>query len=209
MPAKHEQILKFTPPLCPQYFHIWRETIAYHVCSCEISWDFPWRLNNDIHSPQFSCETRGVVIKRSDFHTNYCVSRDVFPLRGWCWGKISSFSNLRWLFSSQLTCCKYSRHSKSNPIERSIFELVIYVKQTLKIHYQILEARVTSALSVVHVFFVNEEIPQNVLSRRRKKSTRKLQKLRLGILKIWLWYYYAKYWWRWACLSNQVRVKQI
>ena len=44
-----------------------------------------------------------------------------------------------------------------------IFELVIYVKQTLKIHYQILEARVTSALSVAHVSFVNEEIPQKWL----------------------------------------------
>ena len=40
------------------------------------------------------------------------------------------------------------KKNQSNPIERSIFELVIYVKQTLKIHYQILEARVTSALSV-------------------------------------------------------------
>ena len=64
-------------------------------------------------------------------------------------------------FQRQLT-----RHSKSNPIERLIFELVIYVKQTLKIHYQILEARVTSALSVAHVFFVNEEIPQKWLQMR-------------------------------------------
>ena len=58
------------------------------------------------------------------------------------------------------------KKNQSNPIERSIFELVIYVKQTLKIHYQILEARATSALSVVHVFFVNEEIPQKWLQMR-------------------------------------------
>ena len=58
------------------------------------------------------------------------------------------------------------KKNKSNPIERLIFELVIYVKQTLKIHYQILEARVTSALSVAHVFFVNEEIPQEWLQMR-------------------------------------------
>ena len=58
------------------------------------------------------------------------------------------------------------KKNQSNPIERSIFELVIYVKQTLKIHYQILEARVTSALSVAHVFFVNEEIPQKWLQMR-------------------------------------------
>ena len=55
------------------------------------------------------------------------------------------------------------KKNQSNPIERLIFELVIYVKQTLKIHYQILEARVTSALSVAHVFLVNEEIPQKWL----------------------------------------------
>ena len=42
--------------------------------------------------------------------------------------------------------------NQSNPIERLICELVIYVKHTLKIHYQILQARVTSALSVAHVF---------------------------------------------------------
>ena len=42
----------------------------------------------------------------------------------------------------------------------------MYVKQTLKIHYQILEARVTSALSVAHVFFVNEEIAQKWLQMR-------------------------------------------
>ena len=58
------------------------------------------------------------------------------------------------------------KKNQSNPIERSIFELVIYIKQTLKIHYQILEARVTSALSVAHVFFVNEEIPQKWLQMR-------------------------------------------
>ena len=51
-------------------------------------------------------------------------------------------------------------------MERSIFELVIYVKQKLKIYYQILEARVTSALSVARVFFVNEEIPQKWLHMR-------------------------------------------
>ena len=56
--------------------------------------------------------------------------------------------------------------NQSNPIERSIFELVIYVKQTLKIHYQILEARATSALTVAHVFFVNEEIQQKWLQMR-------------------------------------------
>ena len=58
------------------------------------------------------------------------------------------------------------KKNQSNPIERLIFELVIYVKQTLKIHYQILEARVTSALSVAHVFFVSEEIPQKCLQMR-------------------------------------------
>ena len=47
-----------------------------------------------------------------------------------------------------------------DPTERSIFELVICVKQALKIHNQILESRVTSARSVAHLFFVNEEIPQ-------------------------------------------------
>ena len=49
--------------------------------------------------------------------------------------------------------------NQSNPIERSIFELVICVKQALKIHNQILEARVTPTQNVAHVFFVNEEIP--------------------------------------------------
>ena len=43
---------------------------------------------------------------------------------------------------------------------------MIYVKQTLEIHYQILEARVTSALSIAHAFFVNEEIPQKWLQMR-------------------------------------------
>ena len=60
----------------------------------------------------------------------------------------------------------WKEKNQSNPIEHSIFELVIYVKQTLKIHYQILEARVTSALSVAHVFFVNDEIPQKWLQMR-------------------------------------------
>ena len=52
------------------------------------------------------------------------------------------------------------RKNQSNPNERSIFELVICVKQALKIHNQILEAQVTWARSVAHVFFVSEEIPQ-------------------------------------------------
>ena len=50
--------------------------------------------------------------------------------------------------------------NQSNPIERLIFKLVICVKQALKIHNEILEARVTLARSVAHVFFVNEEMPQ-------------------------------------------------
>ena len=58
------------------------------------------------------------------------------------------------------------KKNQSNPIERLIFEVVIYVKQTLKIRYQILEARVTSALSAAHVFFVDEEIPQKWLQMR-------------------------------------------
>ena len=56
--------------------------------------------------------------------------------------------------------------NQSNSIERSIIELVICVKQALKIHNQILEARVTSARSVAHVFFVNEEITQKWLQMR-------------------------------------------
>ena len=52
-----------------------------------------------------------------------------------------------------LSSIEFGNRAKSNPIERSIFELVICVKQALKIHNQILEARVTSARSVAHVFF--------------------------------------------------------
>ena len=55
------------------------------------------------------------------------------------------------------------KKNQSNPIERSIFELVICGKQALKIPNQILEARVTSVRSVAHVFFVNEEITQKWL----------------------------------------------
>ena len=62
--------------------------------------------------------------------------------KGWIWFYAG--------FNFSCNIVRLSRHSKSNPIERLIFELVIYVKQTLKIHYQILEARVTSALSVAH-----------------------------------------------------------
>ena len=55
------------------------------------------------------------------------------------------------------------KKNQSNPIERSIFELVICA---LKIHNQILEARVTSTRSVAHTFFLNEEIPQKWLQMR-------------------------------------------
>ena len=58
------------------------------------------------------------------------------------------------------------KKNQSNPIERSIFELVICAKKALKINNQILEARVTSTRSVAHVFFVNEEIPQKWLQMR-------------------------------------------
>ena len=37
-------------------FQIWRETFAHHVCSCEISWDFPWRLNNMLNHKIVSAE---------------------------------------------------------------------------------------------------------------------------------------------------------
>ena len=50
------------------------------------------------------------------------------------------------------------RKNQSNPNERSIFELMICVKQALKIHNGILEAQVTWARSVA--FFVNKEILQ-------------------------------------------------
>ena len=53
------------------------------------------------------------------------------------------------------------KKNQSNPNERSIFELVICVKQALKI--QILEARVTWARSVAYMFFLNEEILQKWL----------------------------------------------
>ena len=52
------------------------------------------------------------------------------------------------------------KKNQSNPIKGWIFELMICVKQAFKIYNQILEARVTSAWSVMHVFFVNEEILQ-------------------------------------------------
>ena len=68
--------------------------------------------------------------------------------------------------SNEIELTEKKKNPTPNPIERLIFELVIYVKQTLKIHYQILEARVTSALSVAHVFFVDEEIPQKWLQMR-------------------------------------------
>ena len=73
---------------------------------------------------------------------------------------------LHWVRQSNEIELTEKKKNQSNLIERSIFELVIYVKQTLKIQYQILEARVTSALSVAHVFFVNEEIPQKWLEMR-------------------------------------------
>ena len=66
-------------------------------------------------------------------------------------------------------------------MECSIFELVIYVKQTLKIHYQILEARATSALSVAHVFFVNEEIPQKWLQMRWDRKLQMYSQRLLGM----------------------------
>lgn len=53
------------------------------------------------------------------------------------------------------------KKNRSNPNERLIFELVICVKQALKIHNQNLEARVTPAQSVAHV-----EIPQKWLQMR-------------------------------------------
>ena len=71
-----------------------------------------------------------------------------------------------WVRQSNQIELTEKKKNQSNPIEHSIFELVIYVKQTLKIHYQILEARVTSALSVAYVFFVNKEIPQKWLQMR-------------------------------------------
>ena len=57
------------------------------------------------------------------------------------------------------------RCSVGRVTERSIFELVICVKQALKIHNQILESRVTSARSVARVFFVTNsaEIASNAL----------------------------------------------
>ena len=79
--------------------HIWRETFAHHVCSCEMSWDFPWRLNNILSSTIFLWNTLSC-------HSVLWLAHELlrfqtfFPLRGWCWGKISSFSDLRWLFSS-------------------------------------------------------------------------------------------------------------
>ena len=45
------------------------------------------------------------------------------------------------------------RNPTQKSIERSIFELVICVKQALKIHNQILEARVTSARCAAHACF--------------------------------------------------------
>ena len=53
--------------------------------------------------------------------------------------------------------------------------------KTLKIHYQILEARVTSALSVAHVFFVNEEIPQKWLQMRRDRKLQMYRQMLLGM----------------------------
>ena len=71
-----------------------------------------------------------------------------------------------WVRQSNKIELNEKKKNQSNPIERSIFELVIYIKQTLKIHYQILDARVTLALSVAQVFFVNEEIPRKWLQMR-------------------------------------------
>ena len=74
-----------------------------------------------------------------------------------------------WVRQSNSIELTEKKKNQSNPIERSIFELMICVKQELKIHNQILEARVTSARSVADVFFVNEEIPQKWLQMRSKR----------------------------------------
>ena len=70
-----------------------------------------------------------------------------------------------WIEFGNQTKSKSTKRNKnqSSPIERSIFELVICVKQALKIPNQILETRVTPVRSVAHVFFVNEEITQKWL----------------------------------------------
>ena len=56
-------------------------------------------------------------------------------------------------FNNQAKSNSLKRKNQSNPNECSIFELMICVTQALKIHHQIVEARVTWAQSVAHVFF--------------------------------------------------------
>ena len=67
--------------------------------------------------------------------------------------EINSWIKFDWVRQSNEIELTEKKKNQSNPTERSIFELVICVKQALKIHNQILEARVTSAWSVAHVFF--------------------------------------------------------
>ena len=78
--------------------------------------------------------------------------------------KLNSWIEFDWVQqSNEIELTEKKKILKSNPIERSIFEPVICIKQALKIHSQVLEDRVTSAQSLEHVFFVNEEIPQKWL----------------------------------------------
>ena len=56
--------------------------------------------------------------------------------------------------------------TKKKQINWTQSNLRICVKQAVKIHNQILEARVTSAQNAVHMFLVNEEIPQKWLQMR-------------------------------------------
>ena len=78
------------------------------------------------------------------------------------WVRLSSIEFYNRTKSNSTKRKKY----RSNPNERSIFELVICVKQASKIHNQVLEAQVTWARSVAFLFFVNEEIPQKRLQMR-------------------------------------------
>ena len=80
--------------------------------------------------------------------------------------ELNSWIEFDWVRQSNEIELTEKKKNQSNPIECSIFELVICVKQALKIHKQILEARVTSTRSVAHAFFVNEEIPQKWLQMR-------------------------------------------